>query len=134
VHVFVTLLSHVFRTQSLFFFFTLILQQKAPSVVKPLWSDKVEGQHVRIRDNSHTRGGATELEESAAAIPHSHDVHAVSISIWTCDLFVISISSLFALKRVKSDAQGRLFFRRGDRCDTVIWSVSYVRLRYTVCV
>lgn len=79
--------------RDLFFFvlFTLIVQQKASGVVKPLRSDEVECQHVRVGDNPRTRDGAAELEECAAAFPYSDDVHAVAIRVWTCEhLFAVS--------------------------------------------
>lgn len=108
--------THVFAT--LFsFFFTLILQQKAPSVVKSLWSDEVEGQHVRIGDNSYTRDGTAKLEESAATFPYSHDVHAVSVRIWLCKhLFAVCPHRVCLWKASKiRPCQGCLFFRRSTR-------------------
>jgi len=90
----------------------LVLQQKASGVVKPFRSDEVEGQHVRIRDNPRARGGAAELEESAAVIPHSHDVHAVSIRVWTCEhLFAVFLPLEFVCgTRAKSSRAGTFIY------------------------
>lgn len=86
------------------------MQQKTSGAVEPPGSDEVERQHVRVRDDSCTRRGAAELEESAATISHSHDVHAASVHLRTCgDLSAVFYPKFVCGARITSNRSDKPF-------------------------